>query len=246
MQRAKSVIRGNRDPYFSGDMEGKPSLDIKAWKLRVKVLCSTNDDDEIFRDAVQGLVNICFPKGVIQELGIDVLDQHMREGHAPEKNISHMRDVFNAEMVHRLAWLLVEHLTTPQLTEIGISSAITATNRLQGQNFDREVLDDVIFTFQQLRNKLVADDTEGLVNGAGLSMPSINLEANGTQDAKEDDEDGTLSTTEGGDDGMDESADTLHDQVAAAAVGAVEWDEDISGEQKSKKRTRKKKNTETR
>jgi hypothetical protein len=231
MQRAKSIFRGDRDPYFSGDIEGKPSLDINAWKLRVKVLCSTNDDDEVFRDAVQGLVKICFPKGVIQELGINILEQHMREGHAPEENISHMRGVFNVEMVHRLAWLLAEHLTTPQLTKIGISSVIAATNRLQGQKFDREVLDDAIFAFQQLRNKIRADDTEGLVNGAGLAMPSIDLEVNGTQDATEDDEDETLSTIEGGDDGIDESADTLHDQLTAAAGcsrvgrGYVRWAE---------------------
>jgi hypothetical protein len=200
-----------------------------------------NDDDDVFRDAVQGLVKICFPKGVIQELGINVLDQHMREGHAPEENISHMRDVFNAEMVHRLAWLLAEHLTTPQLTEVGISSVVAATNRLQGQKFDREVLDDVIFAFQRLRNKLGANDTEGLVNGAGLSMPLIDPEVNDTQDEKEDDEDETLSTIEGGDDSTDESANTLHDQLVAAAVGAVKSNEGTSGKQRLKQRKQKKK-----
>jgi hypothetical protein len=30
----------------------------------------------VFRKAVQGLVKICFPSGVLEELGIDVLKQH--------------------------------------------------------------------------------------------------------------------------------------------------------------------------
>jgi hypothetical protein len=189
---------------------------------------------------VQGLVKICFPKGVIQELGVNILEQHVREGHAPEDNVAHMRDGFNVEMVHQLAWLLVEHLTKPHLLKVGILSVVAATNRLHGHKFERELLDDVIVALQQLLDKPGIDEMEGLVNDAGSSMPSNDHEVNGPLDDIEDGEDERSSTIEEGDVAMDASADSLHDQPPAATMSTVESDKFTLAKLKSKHGKRKK------
>ncbi|KAF2794952.1 hypothetical protein K505DRAFT_374267 [Melanomma pulvis-pyrius CBS 109.77] len=241
IQRAKSIFRSDKDPYFPGDNEGKATLDLKAWKLRVKVLCSINDDEDVFRDAVQGLVKICFPQGVLQEIGVNVVEQHMREGHASRENISHMRDVFSAEMVHRLAWMLAEHLDSAQNVEVGISSIIVAVNRLHGHNLDREVLGDIISAFQQLQDTLSKENTEQLANGGGLSIPACSPDLDVPSYDEGEHESKTFPTTEGvsvlGDEIGANSADAhdLHSQLAAAAVTGVGMEEQMTNVKKAGK-----------
>ncbi|KAF2710524.1 hypothetical protein K504DRAFT_431171 [Pleomassaria siparia CBS 279.74] len=170
-QLDRSVYRGDKDPQYLGDNGGKP-LDHIAWKMRVKVLCGVNDDDDVFRDAVQGLVRICFPQGVLQELGVNVVEQHMKEGSAPEENVVYMRKIFQWEMIHRLAWMLAEHLDSPLNIETGISSVIAATNRLHGQRLDWDILNDIVSAFEQLRDSLSGDATNQLANGGSLTLPT--------------------------------------------------------------------------
>jgi hypothetical protein len=127
-----------------------------------------------------------------------------------------------------------------QLLKVGISSVVAATNRLHGHKFERELLDDVIVTLQQLLDKLGIDETEGLVNGAGSSMPSNDHEVNGSLDDMEDGEDERSSTIEEGGVAMDASADFLHDQLPAATASTRESDKVTSAKLKSKHGKRKK------
>ncbi|KAF2832578.1 hypothetical protein CC86DRAFT_377725 [Ophiobolus disseminans] len=84
------AFRGERDPYFPSRLGRTASLlptnDDRLF--RVKVISSTTSlDDHIFKNAVQGLVKICFPQGVLEKLGVDVLECHMEEENAPKANI---------------------------------------------------------------------------------------------------------------------------------------------------------------
>jgi hypothetical protein len=86
----------------------------------------------VFKNAVQGLVKICFPQGVLEEIGIDVLERHMREEKAPEENIRKMVDVFRGEMVHRISSMLAVYLDTPEKVQVGIDAVKAASEALHG------------------------------------------------------------------------------------------------------------------
>jgi hypothetical protein len=104
------------------------------WVFRVKVISSTKDlDNEVFRKAVQGLVKICFPSGVLEELGIDVLKQHMQEENAPAENIAKMTEVFRSEMIQRVAYMLAAYLDTPAKVGAGVRSVIEASAEMHSQ-----------------------------------------------------------------------------------------------------------------
>jgi len=132
--REQPFFRGERDPYFpktAGNTTPLPTND--DWVFRVKVISSTtNLQDDVFEKAVQGLVKICFPQGVLEELGIDVLERHMREEGAPEDNIKKMTEIFLAEMVHRTTWMLAEYLDTPEKVQTGVTAVIAASESLHG------------------------------------------------------------------------------------------------------------------
>jgi hypothetical protein len=101
--------------------------------FRVKVISTTtNLQDDVFKNAVQGLVKICFPQGVLEEIGIDVLERHMREEKAPEENIRKMVDVFRGEMVHRISSILAVYLDTPEKVQVGIDAVKAASEALHG------------------------------------------------------------------------------------------------------------------
>jgi hypothetical protein len=168
--RAKSVFRGDRDPYFPRGEE--PQSPPSDWTFRLKVICSDDTADGIFKEAIQGLVKICFPDNFLDELGVDVVEQHMRESNASEEKIKRMKEVFDAEMIHRCGWMLAKYLDSPGKMETGISSIIAATNRLHEKKPDREVLDDMIGAFQRLRDALPSDNSDHLASGGALSIPA--------------------------------------------------------------------------
>jgi hypothetical protein len=92
------------------------------WTFRVKVIsAATNLQDDLFRDAVKGLVRVCFPDGILEQLGQNVVEQHMHEENARIANIRRMSEVFQTEMVHRLIGMLVRYFDTPDQAALGTS-----------------------------------------------------------------------------------------------------------------------------
>lgn len=70
------------------------------WIFRIKVISSAiNLHNELFKDAVRGLVRICFPDGILEQLGEEVVKKHMHEQHANTANIQRMSEIFKSEMV---------------------------------------------------------------------------------------------------------------------------------------------------
>jgi hypothetical protein len=97
LSREQSFFRGESDRYFpvryACNALTLPSKD--DWLFRVKVISSTTDlQDAVFKNAVQGLVKICFPQSVLEELDIEVVKHHMQGENAPEGNITECRKSF--------------------------------------------------------------------------------------------------------------------------------------------------------
>jgi hypothetical protein len=132
--REPSTQHGAEDSYFRRTSIAHISTPLPTnddWVFRVKVTSSTiNPQDEVFEKAVQDLVNICFPLGVLEEIGVDVVERHMREESAPEENIRKMTDVFRAEMIHRISFMLATYLDTPQKVEQGVAAVKAASKKL--------------------------------------------------------------------------------------------------------------------
>jgi hypothetical protein len=72
---------------------------------------------EVFKDAVQGLAKICFPEGILDQLGVEVLEQHMRQEKAPEENLHRMGHMFRDEMANRVVWMLAPYVDAPFKTK---------------------------------------------------------------------------------------------------------------------------------
>jgi hypothetical protein len=99
------------------------------WAFRLKVVC-LNPADDLLTDAVKGLVNICFPGGLLEDLGVDVVQRHMEEAGALPESIERTRDAFRTEMVQRVAWLLAPYLDTPQKFDRGLAALTAASHHL--------------------------------------------------------------------------------------------------------------------
>ncbi|KAJ4300978.1 hypothetical protein N0V90_003067 [Kalmusia sp. IMI 367209] len=109
------------------------------WKFRLKVLSSSADLDEgVLRDAVQGLIKICFPDGVLDELGVDIVEAHMQEQRATQDNIDRMRSMFHDSMIDHVAQMLARYLNTPERRNIAINAVVHAAQRLHGEHTSQE------------------------------------------------------------------------------------------------------------
>jgi hypothetical protein len=169
--RAKSVFRGSKDPYFPRNQTNAASLPISDdWGFRLQVVSeSTEIHTEMFKKAVQGLVKICFPQNVLDELGIHVVQQHMREQNAPKGNIEKMSEIFRSEMVHRLVWMLAEHLNDTSKVEAVVKSVTAASAALHSHNIGPDILNNVITSLQRLRERVPGNSTEALANDTVLT-----------------------------------------------------------------------------
>ncbi|KAF2845067.1 hypothetical protein T440DRAFT_284295 [Plenodomus tracheiphilus IPT5] len=168
--RAKSVFRGNQDPYYPRDHAGAASLPTgDDWVFRVKVISSSTDlNNDVFKKAVQGLVKICFPEGVLEQLGIQVLEQHMHEENAPEENVRKMIQIFRAEMAHRVTWMLAEYMDTSEKLEAGVEAIVAASASLHGSKLGDDALGHVLASMRRLRERVPNDSTHRLSDGAAL------------------------------------------------------------------------------
>ncbi|KAH9867255.1 hypothetical protein IAQ61_007847 [Plenodomus lingam] len=181
---AKSVFRGKEDPYFPSNDAHAASLPTSDdWRFRVKVISSSTDlNNDLFKEAVQGLVKICFPQGVLETLGIQVLEEHMHTENAPEENIRKMVQIFRAEMAHRVTWMLAEYMDTSVKLEAGVEAIVAASANLHGSTLGDDVLGDVVAGMHRLRERIPSNSTHELSNGAVFqesAKPSspIHLEA---------------------------------------------------------------------
>jgi hypothetical protein len=170
--RAKSVFRGSKDPYFPRDPKNTTSLPTSDdWVFRVQVVSQSTDiHTEMFKRAVQGLVKICFPQNVLNELGVDVVQQHMREQNAPKQNIEKMREIFRSEMVHRLVWMLVEYLDDSSKVEAAVKSVTAASAVIHGDKFGPDILGSVIASLQRLRERVPDNSTKKLAEDMVLTV----------------------------------------------------------------------------
>jgi hypothetical protein len=135
------------------------------WGFRIQVVSESTDiHTEMFKKAVQGLVKICFPQNVLNELRIDVVQQHMHEQHAPTQNIERMCQVFRSEMVHRLVWMLAEYLDDTSKVEAAVKSVTAASAVLHGNKLGLDILGNVVTSIQQLRSRIPENSTKVLAN----------------------------------------------------------------------------------
>jgi hypothetical protein len=112
------------------------------WVFRIKVISSnTAPDEELFREAVQGLVEICFPQGVLEEMGVDVVKQHMLEKRAPVESITRMTETYGMEMVHCITHMLGKYLDTPAKVKSAVKTVIAASTNLHMDVEDDELND---------------------------------------------------------------------------------------------------------
>ncbi|KAF1920267.1 hypothetical protein BDU57DRAFT_508461 [Ampelomyces quisqualis] len=154
-----------------------PLPDSDDWEFRVKVISSpTNLDDQVFRKAVQGLVKICFPKGVLEELGVELLEKHMQAEKAPPANIARMIEVYRAEMIHRASQMLAEYLDTPAKVQLAVESVIGASSSLY-MHLGGNIIQDIATGLEQTAHRQRADTVtaDQLEHGLAASHGSANL-----------------------------------------------------------------------
>jgi hypothetical protein len=189
LNRAKSVFRGHGDPYFPSNNKGDLALPTSDdYIFRVQVLSTTVDVSSIvFKKAVQGLVKICFPQDVLEEIGIEVVTQHMRNEGAPEHNIAKMTEIFRSEMCHRVNWMLAEYLDTPPKVEASVKAVIAASASLHGAKIGDDILGHVITSLQSLRENIPHSSTEILAGSTDIETMTSSTHEPGGLNAETDD-----------------------------------------------------------
>lgn len=153
------MFRGESDPYFPS----RCTHDMHAtedWIFRVRVISTATDlDNDVFKKAVQGLVKICFQQGILEELGIDIVTQHMKEENASKDNIEKMSDIFRAEMIYRITFMLAEYLDTAGKIERGIQSVIAASASLHHVDASEGLLGRITKTLSTRKTKTSGSDS---------------------------------------------------------------------------------------
>jgi len=156
-----------KDTYPAPKSDGAISLPTGGdWIFRVKFISSATDlSNDLFRNAVQGLVAICFPDDILDQLGPRVLEQHMREEKAPEDNIRKMSDIFRIEMIQRMASMVAGHLDTAAEVDSVLETMMTASARARGDGIGEDILGHVTANLLQLKARAPEHSTEWLASG---------------------------------------------------------------------------------
>ncbi|KAE8871680.1 hypothetical protein PTNB73_03139 [Pyrenophora teres f. teres] len=157
-----------RDSSLPQKQDREKSLPTgEDWLFRVKVISSvTNLSNDLFNNAVQGLVKICFPDGILDQLGLQVLEQHMREEKAPTANIQRMTEVFQSEMIQRLTSMLAEYLDTPAKVELAVHATVATTARLHGEpKLGEDIFSHISTSLLHPKARTLGDSTEWLASG---------------------------------------------------------------------------------
>ncbi|KAF1949353.1 hypothetical protein CC80DRAFT_598952 [Byssothecium circinans] len=101
--------------------------------FRLDVICTPNINQKIFKGAVHGLIEICFPDSILDELRVGVIEAHMREGHALEENVVKMRELWKSAMIHRVSWMLARYLDQPGNMQTAFAAIAAAREAIHGK-----------------------------------------------------------------------------------------------------------------
>jgi hypothetical protein len=145
---------------YTTRVQEKPraSLTGEDWIFRVKFISSATDlGHELFKNAVQGLVRICFPDDILDQLGPQVLRQHMREEKAPEENMRRMSEIFHDEMAQRMTSMAAVHLNTAAKIDSAIKTTLCTSARAFGDELGEKLLDHVIASLLRLKTRAPED-----------------------------------------------------------------------------------------
>ena len=127
------------------------------------MISSTKEvDDEVFKNVVQRLARICFPEGILSQLGEQILEQHMREENAPAANIRKITTLFQSEMVQRISAMVAEHLDTPaKVTSTStVQATITASARAHSESLGGNIIDHVTASLLRLKERAPDNSAE--------------------------------------------------------------------------------------
>ncbi|KAF2810097.1 uncharacterized protein BDZ99DRAFT_520189 [Mytilinidion resinicola] len=149
--RAKRLQEAPDAPCPTNTNAQKIIPDSEEWQFWLKFVCREHLQDDMFKEAVQGLLKICFPSGVLDEIGVDVIESQMLDRGATLDQTKAMREVAQEEVVHRLSWLLAEQLDTPHKAPIAIRTIVTRSLRIHGTELDQGMFDDLVADFGNLR-----------------------------------------------------------------------------------------------
>jgi hypothetical protein len=97
----------------------------------------------------------------LDQLGIEVLQQHMREEKAPEENIQRMREAFCSEMAQRVTWMLAAYLDTPAKVKSAMRATIEASATLHGEALGDDILGEVTHSLLRLKEQAPEDVPNG-------------------------------------------------------------------------------------
>lgn len=162
--RAESA-RGSSLPQNQDREASLPTSE--DWAFRVKVISSATDlSNDLFKNAVHGLVRICFPEGILGQLGLRVLEQHMLEENAPTDNVRRMRGIFESEMIRRVTSILAEHLDTLAKVDSAVCAIVAGSAQLHGeQGLGEDILGHVSASLLRLKARAPEHSTEWLTTG---------------------------------------------------------------------------------
>ena len=177
------MFRGQYDPYFLHKRRGSTLLADEDYFFRLRVAATTTDfNTDVFKKAVQGLVKIWFPQGILDDLGVEIVTQHMHDEEAPEGNVVKTAEIFRSEMFHRVTWMLAEYLDTPVKVEIGIMAIMAASASLHGDKIDENILGTMTASAQKFRERMSEESTERLqdqIDTETITFQSLNCAENG-------------------------------------------------------------------
>ncbi|KAF2499741.1 hypothetical protein BU16DRAFT_579238 [Lophium mytilinum] len=173
-QRSRSVFRGDADPYFPPNAINSITTSSAEMSFYVKYLCRGFPDDELYKEAVQGLINITLPPDVLNQLSLDTIIAQMVAHGASEERMQRAREVIERELIDKSAWLLAKQLDTPEKAEVGLAAVTAATHRLytQPNESDYHAFDRIAKAFASLRDG-VADQSNNIATGSGLFAPAL-------------------------------------------------------------------------
>ncbi|OCL01584.1 hypothetical protein AOQ84DRAFT_218050 [Glonium stellatum] len=171
---SRPVFRGDADPYFPPNANAAITTFSGEMDFRLKFLCQADpiEADSLYKEAVQGLVNITLPPNILNQLCQDTILSQMQELGAQQYKIDRVSELIRREVVYKTSWLLANEMNTMEKVELGLATVIAATSRLHANKFDHEVLGEIIKGFQGLQNHLSGLQTSNFTSGASIQMPA--------------------------------------------------------------------------
>ncbi|EUC32827.1 hypothetical protein COCCADRAFT_37263 [Bipolaris zeicola 26-R-13] len=124
------------------------------WTFRIKVLSTTTSlNDELFRDAVKGLVRICFPDDILKQMRQHAVEQHMREKRAEPANIQRTIEAFQPEMIRRLIGMLAGYFDTPDQVASAVQAALGERHKTPNDEGTLGSSNTIVEESRPLKNK---------------------------------------------------------------------------------------------